>query len=180
MSPTETVTIIVDTELVLEAESHFPIRYTTTKEIDQGGSKYTQEMDFEMYSNVAVVCSRTGNNEETTRMVLPTGAAFVDANASHHFYQLLFWYNKDLGGRQTFETLEPTSKMTSTGVFLLATKENVSVQGEEISASLYVLERNRRNPANVYVDDDDRIIRVENNHMVYELIDWSEQSARSK
>lgn len=180
MSPTETVTIVIETELVLEAESHFPISYKTTKEIDQGGNKYTQEMDFELYSNVAVVRSRAGNGENTTRIVLPTGAAFVDANAAHHFYQLLFWYNKDLSGRQTFDTLEPTTKTAGTGVLMLARQENVSVKGEEIPASLYVLERGKRQPANIYVDEDDRIVRVEQNFMVYELTDWSEQPARSK
>lgn len=179
LNPAEGLEIVVESELTLEAESHFPIRYKMKKNVLRGGSDLTQENFVDLYSNVAVFRSKMGEGEKAVKKVIPAGAAFVGGNASSHYYQLLYWYNRDLGGRQTFDVLDLDAKVTGPVVLHMTTVEDVVAGGKTITATAFVLEQEKRSPVKIYVDENDRIVKFERNFMIYELTEWSEKTGRA-
>lgn len=180
MNPAETVNIAVHSELVLEQESGFPVRYATKKRLKQAENEVDHDIDVDVYANIAVIHSRIGGGENTSKLAMPTGAAFLDTNGSFCYYQLLFWYNKAAGGRQTFNVFDPAMKKTEPVVLHLVTAETVVAAGDSISAMLYEMEREKQNAVKIFVDDDDRIVRFEQNYMIFELVEWTEQSTHAK
>jgi hypothetical protein len=179
LKPAEGIEIVVESELTVEAESHFPIRYKMKKNVLRGGSDLTQENFVDLYSNVAVFRAKMGEGEKVVRKVIPAGTAFIGGNASSHYYQLLYWYNRDLGGRQTFDVLDLDAKLTNPVVFHMTTAEDVVVSDETITATVFILEQEKRSPVKIYVDENDRIVKFEKNFMIYELTEWSEKTGRA-
>jgi len=177
MSPAEGVNIKIETELLVEADSHFPISHKLKKDILQGESHIIQEIRTELFSNVAVISRITGEQVEVTKKVLPTGAAFVGGNGCYYFYQMLFWYNRDMGGRQTFDVFDLDVKASQPGVLLMTPADDIEVMGVDTAVALYVLEREKRQPTNIYLNKDDVIVRLEQSYMIYQLIGFTEETA---
>jgi hypothetical protein len=50
--------------------------------------------------------------------------------------------------------------------------QTITVGGQEYEADLYLVERDRYN-VNLFVGDDGRILRVEQNYMRFDLTSWS-------
>lgn len=175
--PAEGVEIRLETELVLEAESYFPMSHRLKKNVTQGGSQLTQETEIELFANVAVIRSRRGESEEVEKKILPAGAALVAGNGCYYFYQLIFWYDRNLGGRQTFDIFDLDQETSQPGVLLMAPMDNIEVMGKSTPVVLCVLEREKRKPTEIFLDENDRIVRLDQNFMIYELTDWSETPA---
>jgi len=165
--------ISVESELLLQEESFFPIRYRAGRTVKQEAMEFGNSVDAEWFSNVAVVRSSAGGEEATNRVTLPTGAAVFNMETTHLLYQLLFWYDGEAGGVQSFNVFEPTSRNVSSASLRLQKSETVTIQGEEVTALRYEL-KYRNTDLALFVGDGGRILKVDQGFLVYELSEWSE------
>lgn len=179
LSPMPEVQMTQSSEFVVEEESFFPVSYRMTKHIKQSDSEMEMGIDIDMFANVAVMTTKTKMSSGTRKIVVPTGAAFIETGAVYVYYQFLFWYDRDLGGRQNFEVLDVTTGKTSGVVVQLLNQQTVTVGGEDYVADAFLVEREHFN-ATVFVDADGRIIRVDQNYMYFDLTDWSREVTKAE
>jgi hypothetical protein len=154
--------------LLLEEDSHFPLNYRMERNVEQETMSIEQVTAIEMFANVAVITSEMQGTEQVLRKVLPTGTAVVDMMAAHHYYQPLYWYNKDDGGVQIFNVLDPLTRQQYSASLRLQQEETIEVGGRRIEAERYEYKRNQLT-AQVWVDADNRIVKVEQGFMVFLL-----------
>lgn len=154
--------------LLLEADSHFPLNYTMDRNVQQADMDIEQKTAIEMFSNVAVITWEMQGTEKVLRKTLPTGTAVVDMMAAHHYYQPLYWYNRDEGGIQIFNVLDPLTRQPYSASLRLQQQETVDVGGTQVDTERYEYKRNQLT-ALVWVDADDRIVKVEQGFMVFLL-----------
>jgi hypothetical protein len=97
----------IETDMVLEEETYFPISFEMTKQMTQGGVEFTLGARYEWFSNVAVIYRTSRGTPDTLQVILPTGAAVFDMSVAHHMYVPLYWYDTESGGftrdKQTFK-----------------------------------------------------------------------------
>ena len=179
MHMTHGADITTNSDLLLEEFSHFPIEFHMTRNIKQATVEFDQETDIEMISNVAVIRSVVRDVEKTTRMVLPTGTAIVDMNSVYHFYQPLYWYNKEVSGVQSFNILDPVSRNLYSASLRYQEEETLTIAGLQVQAARYEYNREKIS-ALISVDADARIVRVEQGFMTFELTDWSEAASQEE
>lgn len=172
--PAEGLEMVTETDLLLEEESYFPIRFGMKKVIRRAGREKNMEhvIDVEMFANVAVVRSNLGTREDTTRLVLPSGTAFVSLEFVHLYYQVLFWYDEALGGRQNIGVFDPVGRKVTQGTVRHQSDETAVIGGKEERAAVYVLEMG---PASVtlFVGADGRILKATQEELTYELAEGS-------
>jgi hypothetical protein len=169
----------IETSLTVEEESYFPMRYRMAKRVSQGTNEFDDITDIEWFANVAVIYKNIRTREDTTRITLPTGAVVLDPIAAHHLNLPLFWYNKDLGGTQSFNVLDPNSKTVHSVTLRPQTEETIEVAGETVNVTRYEF-INKNSNFKVYVDANDRIVKVDQGYMVYELSEWSENNSKGE
>jgi len=177
MKMTHGADITTSSELLLEEESHYPLEYHVSRNIKQATVEFVQETDIAMVSNVAVIHSVVRGVEQSNRMVLPTGTAIVDMNSVFHFYQPLYWYNREIAGVQSFNVLDPMTKSHYSASLRYQEEETLDIAGLQIQASRYEYTREKIS-ALISVDADGRIVRVEQGFMIFELTDWSEAESQ--
>jgi len=163
-------------ELVVEEESYFPRQYNKLKEMRAPKGGFTHEVSITMYANLAEVRTKLETSETTRRVVLPTGAAFIETGMVHHLEQLLFWYDREVGGRQNFDVFEVDQTRPEPATLRKVEDTTVAVVDEEVSAEKFVLEREKIDTT-FYVDAKGRIVRVEYFGQYFELTDWAEKEA---
>jgi hypothetical protein len=167
--------MVIDTDLLLEEESRFPISYDMVKHVEQGQVGYDILINFEWFSNVAVIRKEVRAVPDTTHVVFPTGTAILDINAVHHLYVPLFWYDEEVGGHQNFNVVEPvTGKLYSANLRRLV-NEKIAIGDDEISADRYEITRDKQSYT-FFVDEDGRIVKVDQGFMLYELVEHVETS----
>jgi hypothetical protein len=154
-------------------ESFFPLEYHAEKTITHPEGQVTIGIDAEMFANVAVYTTRSGAAEGNSReIVLPAGSVFLETGVVYSYYQLLFAYHRELGGRQTFNTLNVDSGKPGEVVVQLLASDTINVEGTAYEVDIYKIQR-KSFDITLYVDHDDRIVRVEQNMMAYDLAEWS-------
>jgi len=174
MQFTEEVSWDHTTSLTVEEESYFPRAYSMKRITRQGDNEFTMNTKIRMFSNVAVIEKDIGAKVEKVSMVLPTGAPFVDMGIAHQFYQLLFWYDDQSGGRQSFEYFDPTRYVVSSLVLNRGGSETIDINGKKYETTIYTVERENSN-SKIFVDDKERIIRLDQNYMRFDLVEWSDE-----
>lgn len=163
----------IETNLTLEGDSYFPMRCRMIKRVSQAGKEVDDITDVEWFANVAVIHRSIQARTDTTRITVPTGTVVLDPVAAHHLYLPLFWYNKDLGGTQSYNALDPNSKTMYSVSLRRQADETIEVAGETVAVKRYEFTGRKMN-YKLYVDADDRIVKIDQGYMVYELSEWSE------
>jgi hypothetical protein len=174
ITPAEDTGMKETVDLTLQADSYFPLRLSMVKKIRVSDSNTELDTDIEMFANLAVIKTTTPGSSGTRRVVVPTGGAFVETGMVYSYYQLLFWYDRGLGGWQNFDALDVASgKVESTGLFLSG-QDTVTVSGTEYPVDVFKLRR-QKFEVTLYVDNQGRMVRVEQNLMTFDLTDWSHE-----
>jgi hypothetical protein len=168
--------MVIETDLLLEEESRFPMHYDMVKHVKQGQVEYDMVVDIDWFANVAVISKQVRAAPETTRVVLPTGTAVLDINAIHQLYVPLYWYDEAAGGYQNFNVLEPMTGRLTPASLRRQVNEMVAVGGEEVAALRYEITREKQT-FTLHVDEEGRIVKVDQGFMVYELAEHTETSA---
>ncbi len=172
LEPAPDVTMEATVELTVVDESYFPLEYHMDKKVTQKDSGMTMGADVEMFANVAVLTTRSPTASGSRNIVLSAGTAFIETGVVYVYYPFLFWYNRDTGGRQSFDVLDVSTGRKSVVVVQHITRKTIEVDGKEYESDLYNFHRERFEVM-VFVDDDGRIIRVEQNFMTFDLVEWS-------
>jgi hypothetical protein len=158
-------------ELLVEEESFFPRSLHIVKNVMQPDStSFEHKIDVEMYSNVAVVSSLINKQAGSRRVVVPTGIAVSDVGVLGYLYQLLFWYDRETGGGQRFEWLDPLSSTVNGGELKFEKEETIPVMGKKTKVSVFSVEREKHGAAKLWVDSKGTIVRGEQNYFIYELV----------
>jgi len=179
LEPAAETRMDAEIELTVVEESFYPLKYTMTKQVKQGESGMSMETSIEMFANVAVMTTKSGKAEGTRRIVLPTGAALVETGAIYAYEQYLFWYDRDLGGRQSFNAMDVASGKEESDVVNLIAQDTLSVMGQETPVDVYKLQRQSFD-VTLYVDATGRMVRVEQNFMTWDLRKWSHEGVRDE
>ena len=157
-------------ELTVEEESYFPRVLHILKTVSQlDGQSFEHKIDVEMFANVAVESSTLRDQSNSRRVVVPTGVAIADLGVLGYWYQILFWYDRDTGGGQRFQWLDPIGGSVSNGEIKLDGETTITVLGKKTKVSVFKLERERLGPATLWVDKQGTIVRGEQNLFIYEL-----------
>lgn len=165
------VTMKQHTELTVEEESYFPRTLHIVKQVTQpDGQSFEHKIDAEMFSNVAVVTSMLRDQSGSRRAVVPTGVSIQDLGVLGYMYQTLFWYDKDTGGEQRFQYLDPIGVEVHSGDIKMDPATTISVLKKKTKVSVFQIERERMGAATLWVDAKGVIVRGEQNLFVYELI----------
>lgn len=165
------VTMAQHCELTVEEESYFPRTLHIKKTITQPNAQsFEHTIDVEMFSNVAVVTSLLGGQSGSRRLVVPTGVAIEDLGVLAYFYQTLFWYDKESGGEQRFQWLDPIGVEVHSGDIKMGPATTIPVLKQKTKVSMYEIEREKLGSATVWVDSKGVIVRGEQNLFVYELV----------
>jgi hypothetical protein len=165
------VTMKQHAELTVEEESYFPRTLHIHKSVSQlDGHTFDHDINVEMFANVAVASSALGGQSNSRRVVVPTGVAIADLGVLAYWYQTLFWYDRDTGGGQRFQFLDPISVTVSSGEMKLDGETTIPVLGKKTRVSVFKLERERLGPATLWVDKNGTIVRGEQNLFVFELV----------
>ncbi|HET6349706.1 MAG TPA: hypothetical protein VFH88_11550 [Candidatus Krumholzibacteria bacterium] len=165
------VTMKQHAELTVEEDSYFPRSLHLTKNVsDPNGKGIAHQLDVEMFSNVAVITSTLGGVAGSRRLVVPTGVAIEDLGVVGYLYQTLFWYDRETGGNQRFQWLDPVGVEVHSGQISLGDPETISVMKKKTRTSVFKLERDRLGPATLWVDSQGTIVRAQQNMFNYELV----------
>ncbi|HEX6791179.1 MAG TPA: hypothetical protein VF247_07715 [Candidatus Krumholzibacteria bacterium] len=157
--------------LKLEEESFYPRSLHIAKTIIQPDStKFEHTVDVDMVSNVAVVSSLLNGKGDSRRQVLPTGIPMCEVGILGYYPQILFWYDRSVGGVQRFQWFDPVVFGVNNGEIQMEKEETIRVMGKNVKASLFDLEREKLGPAKLWVDKDGVIVRGEMNFFVYEML----------
>jgi hypothetical protein len=172
------VTMTSKTELVVEEESYFPRRYRAEKTITQPDEEIVHVLTAEMFANVAVLTSELRGTKDTRRVIVPAGTAIQEVGQLFTWYQLLFWIDPALAARQKIQWVDPSSGALAAGEIYIAGEETILVLGKKTKVTVYKAERERLGAATIYVDAKKRIVKLEQNMMIYRLDEWSEELAK--
>ncbi|HKW14894.1 MAG TPA: hypothetical protein VJS69_10455 [Candidatus Krumholzibacteria bacterium] len=165
------VTMTQHVELTVEEESYFPRTLHIKKTVAQpDGQSFDHVIDVEMFSNVAEVTSTLRDQAGNKRLVVPTGVSIEDLGVLAYLYQTLFWYDKETGGEQRFQWLDPVAVEVHSGDIKMDPETTISVLNKKVKVSAYEIDRERIGPARVWVDAKGVIVRGEQNLFVYELV----------
>jgi hypothetical protein len=162
-------------ELTLDEESRFPRSLHVVKTVQQPDGSFEHRIDVTLFANVAVVASELRGVGESRRIVVPTGTAIQDLGALFYWYPILFWYDRDTGGHQRYQWLDPSSVRVETGEMVQAGEDTLAVLGEKTPVAVFKVERERLGPATLFVDAHGTIVRCEQNMSVFELVEYSRQ-----
>jgi hypothetical protein len=158
-------------ELTVEEESYFPrVLHVRKKVMQPDSTSFEHVLDVEMFSNVAVLSSAMNKQGSSKRVVVPTGTSIIDVGILGYMYQTLFWYDRELGGEQRFQYMDPISGGVSGGVLKLEKEETIRVMGKKSKVSVFQVEREKLGPAKLWVDKQGTIVRGEQNMFTYELV----------
>lgn len=160
--------------LLLREETRFPVEYSLDRRVISPDDTLQMHLGVDMYANVAEITSGSATTSNAHDVVVPTGAAIMETGVVFVYEPLLFWYDRDLGGRQNFEVLEPASGRPLTVSMQYVTRDTITVNGVEYATDLYLLERENFD-VKLYVDADDRLVRVDQNYMMFDLADWTRE-----
>jgi hypothetical protein len=166
------VAIDEDVDLELEEESRFPRELEMDKTMRQGEQVMEQEVSIELFANVAVVKTKLPTSSETRNVVLPSGTPLVESTIVHHFYPLLFWYDEQRGGRQTFRVFEISRGKPDDIVIRVAQADTVNVLGTPEPVEIYAVEW-ATHTTHYYVDVQGRVVRANLGYMRFELEEWT-------
>lgn len=165
------VTMKQHAELTVEEESYFPRTLHIVKTVVQpDGQSFDHKIDVEMFSNVAVITSMLRDQGGSRRAVVPTGVSIQDLGVLGYMYQTLFWYDKDTGGEQRFQFLDPIGGEVHSGDIKMEPETTIPVLKKKTKVSVFQIERERLGAATLWVDSKGVIVRGEQNLFVYELI----------
>jgi hypothetical protein len=164
--------------LTIEEESYFPRAYRADKTIKQPQEEFVHTLTVDMFANLAVLGSELRGAKDTRRVVVPTGTAIQEVGLLYPWYQLLFWVDPANEGRQRIQWLDPTSGAIDAGELFAAGRETIDVLGKKTPVTVYKAERERLGAATLYVDAKKRIVKAEQNMMIYRLDEWSEELAK--
>lgn len=101
------VTVSGSNKLEVEEDSGFPRSYYTRRSVHTSEGETVREVTVGMYSNVAVVSERQGDEEKQRIVELPAGCLFVEGNICHHVAAVLDRYDRSNGGKQSFRAFDP-------------------------------------------------------------------------
>jgi hypothetical protein len=161
-------------DLTLEEESYFPRSLQTTRTVTHGTESFDHKISVEMFANVAVIKSEIRGAQETRRVVVPTGLAVQGDGALLYWYQTLFWYDRELGGRQRFQWLYPMTGAVDAGEIRLVREESLKVLGKKTTVSVFLAERETLGEATLYVNAQGLIVKCEQNLSTFELAEQSD------
>jgi len=173
------VNTILTSDMVLEEETFFPISFEMTKKILREDLDVSLATHIEWYSNLAVIHKTAPGGVDTSRVVLPAGAAVIDINVAHHLFVPLYWYDTDSGGVQSFDVVDPWTTKTVSATLRLQTQETIEVNGSEIETERYEFVRAPQT-FKIYVDAKGRIVKLDQGFYRYELSEWSESLVREE
>jgi len=159
--------------LVLEEESHFPRSYRVDRVMESGGKSLETHIDVQMFANVARRIQTIGDATEKRNVVLPTGTPLIGTNVVYPVYQLLFWYDRERGGRQSFEVFEVSHRETERVVLSLEGQDSVAFDGGDVETDVYLMDL-PTHPVRYYVDRSGRIIAADLGFLRAELVEWAE------
>lgn len=165
------------TELVMDEESYFPRSYRMDKKMSGMGRTIDQSIDVEMLANVAVVATRLNEVEQKRNIVLRAGTSFYEMGVMHLVHQMIFWYDRDIEGRQSFSALDVARGVVNDFVLHVSGQDTIEFNGETLDVSVFSLEGTAV-ATRYFVDARGRILRAESGYAVYELTEWSEPVAR--
>jgi len=158
-------------ELTVEEESYFPRELHITKTVSQpDGTSFQHQIDLRMFANVAVVKSVLRGIPGGKTLVVPTGVAVEDLGVLGYLYQTLFWYDRETGGEQRFQWLDPVGVEVHTGSINMEREATIPVLKKKTKVTIFDIERERIGPARVWVDKDGTIVRGEQTMFTYELV----------
>jgi hypothetical protein len=158
-------------ELTVEEESYYPRTLHIVKTVEQpDGQKFDHTIDVEMFSNVAVMTSMLRDQAGSKRAVVPTGVPIEDLGVIAYLYQTLFWYDKDSGGEQRFQYLDPIGGEVHSGDIKMDADTTIPVLKKKTKVSVFQIDRERLGPATLWVDAKGVIVRGEQNLFTYELV----------
>jgi len=173
------VITILNSDMVLEEETFFPISFEITKKILREDLDVTLTTHIEWYSNFAVILKIAPGGVDTSRVILPTGAAVIDINVAHHLFVPLYWYDTAAAGVQSFSVVDPWTTKAIAATLRLQTQETIEVNGAKIETERYEFVRAPQT-FKVYVDAKGRIVKLDQGFFVYELAEWSESLAQEE
>jgi hypothetical protein len=173
-SPVDGSTMKNECKLVVREDSFFPIEYDQERTVSQQGDELNTHSHIEMVANVAVRTSGTETVKNTRNIVVPTGAAILETGSAYTYEPFLYWYDHDLGGRQTFDVLDANTGRPSTVVMHFVDQDTVTVADTEYVADVFELERDNFD-VKLYVDELGRLVRVDQNYMLFDLVSWSRE-----
>lgn len=162
------------TFLLVEEESYFPKKFHSKKDITSGGRDITHEVIIDMFANVAVVNTRLASTTENHNFVLPTGTAFFEVGSLYPLYLPLFWYDKELGGRQRFYSFDVQRSKEGTVVLNMLEPEMVTMGDREIETMVIELDRDDYK-VTMNVDENGRIVRARQAVTTYTLTETSSE-----
>ncbi len=172
------VTLINKSTLVIEEESYFPRSYRADKTFKQPTEEFVHVITVDMYANVAVMGSELRGSKDARRVVVPAGTAILEVGQVYAWYQLLFWIDPTGAARQKIQWLDPASGAIDEGEMYIAGEETIDVLGKKTKVTVYKAERERLGPATLYVDAKKRIVKAEQNMMIFRLDQWTEELAK--
>lgn len=175
LAPAPGVNLDESVDLTLEEESYFPRSFRSSKKIAQGAESFTHTISVDMYANVAVVESELRGTRETRRVVVPAGIAVQSVGAVFYWYQTLFWYDREQGGRQRFQWLDPVSTVLGSGEIRMTGEETLVVLGKKTKVAVFNAEREKLGASTIYVDAKGRIVKCEQNMTTFELVEQSDK-----
>ena len=161
-------------ELTLEEESYFPRSFQSTKTVTHGSEQFDHKLSVEMFANVAVIGSEIRGAADTRRVVVPAGLAVQGVGALLYWYQTLFWYDRELGGRQRFQWLDPMTGTVGSGEIRLVGEETLKVMGKKTTVAVFAAERETLGEATLYVNARGLIVKCEQNLSTFELVEQSD------
>jgi hypothetical protein len=165
------ITMTQHCELTVEEESYFPRTLHIKKTVTQpNAGNFVHTIDVEMFSNVAVINSMLRDTPGSRRLVVPTGVAIEDLGVLAYLYQTLFWYDKESGGEQRFQWLDPIAVEVHSGDIKMDPETTIPVLKKKTKVSVYQIDREKIGAATVWVDSKGIIVRGEQNMFVYELV----------
>ncbi len=161
-------------DLTLEEESYFPRSLQSVRTVTRGTESFDHKISVEMFANVAVIGSEIRGLGDTRRVIVPTGLALQSVGPVLYWYQTLFWYDRELGGRQRFQWLDPTTGAVGSGEIRLVREDTLNVMGKKTKVSVFSAEREGMDEAALYVNAKGLIVKCEQNLSTFELVEQSD------
>lgn len=161
--------------LTLEEETYFPISFHIAETVTQPTDTLHIGFTLNMFANVAVIGSQTSLHTDERRVVTPVGAAVFEPGSVMYWYGVMPLLEQATNGRQRLDTINPSTAKVEGGEVYSAGRKTLKVLGKEIPVTVFKAERDRLGPATLYVDDQQRIVRCEQNMSTFELTEWSKK-----
>jgi hypothetical protein len=169
-----------ESTLTLDEDSYFPRTLVSDKDIMQPADTVEIQYTVDMFSNLAAVGSRMGSRRDEKRLVVPSGVAVVEMGMLYPWYEMMYWVDSDTEARQRLRWLDPQKRVVEAGEIYRAGEELVSVLGKKQLVKVFKAARETMGEAKIWLDDQGRIVRLDQNQTLYELTEWSEDTAGEK